>query len=151
MGANGQRLTPGQDYELNGERLTVKAHVLSAIAGSGTLGSNGMVTAEFNRGADWHFRVNTYRTPVLQSTQGHVSNFSIPASFNGNSLATMEAVYVDGGNAGPQDWTSFKEFGYAFSPSYDTNEMKLTEAFFREVRDGEVRLTFHIWSGETVN
>ncbi|BAB04322.1 cellulase family glycosylhydrolase [Halalkalibacterium halodurans] len=149
--ANGQRLTPGQDYELNGERLTVKAHVLSAIASSGTLGTNGMVTAEFNRGADWHFRVNTYRTPVLQSTQGHVSNFSIPASFNGNSLATMEAVYVDGGNAGPQDWTSFKEFGYAFSPSYDANEMKLTEAFFREVRDGEVRLTFHFWSGETVN
>ncbi|MNZ95746.1 hypothetical protein D3C78_1149130 [compost metagenome] len=59
----------------------------------------------------------------------------------------MEAVYASGGNAGPQNWTPFKEYDYAFAPSYSTNEIKLTKEFFAEVNDGEVLLTLHFWSG----
>ncbi|QYR24083.1 hypothetical protein KZ483_13280 [Paenibacillus sp. sptzw28] len=75
----------------------------------------------------------------------------MPVDFNGDRLATMEAVYAAGGNAGPQNWTSFKEFGYTFAPSYDTNTITLKPNFFNEVNDGVVNLKFHFWSGETVN
>ena len=62
----------------------------------------------------------------------------------------MEAVYAAGGNVGPQDWTYFKEFGYTFSPSYLSNQITLKPAFFNEVRDGDVTLKFHFWSGEII-
>lgn len=67
----------------------------------------------------------------------------------------MEAKYVDdGSNAGPQNWTSFKEFGYAFGPNYQDNLVTFpngNERFLKELNDKrEVELTFHFWSGETV-
>ncbi|MNP08746.1 hypothetical protein D3C76_1008270 [compost metagenome] len=91
-----------------------------------------------------------YNTPNLSNTEGQIDTFTIPTSFNGDQLATMEAVYATGGNAGPQDWTSFKEFGNTFAPSYDTNEIKLLPTFFKEVRDGDVILKFHFWSGDII-
>jgi hypothetical protein len=63
----------------------------------------------------------------------------------------MEAVYAAGGNAGPQNWTSFKEFTYTFSPSYAANQITLTQNFFNEVTDGVVNLKFHFWSGAVIN
>jgi hypothetical protein len=62
----------------------------------------------------------------------------------------MEAKYADGSNAGPQNWTSYKEFDVAFAPDYAAGTIKLTPAFFAEVNDGTVNLTFHFWSGDTV-
>lgn len=147
---NGQRLVAGQDYTLNGNAITFTSSLLSRLTSSGQFGVNAVLTAKFNRGADWNFRVIFRDKPVLRSTQGTTDSFSIPATFNGDQLATMEAVYATGGNAGPQDWTSFKEFEYTFSPSYATGEIKLKPTFFNEVRDGEVILKFHFWSGEVI-
>src|SRR5690625_959960 len=63
----------------------------------------------------------------------------------------MEAVYEDGSQAGPQNWTSFKEFAYTFSPVYEENKITFKQEFFDEVEDNkEVYFTFHLWSGETV-
>lgn len=146
----GDQLHKGKEYELNGDVLTIKADLLARLTASGRFGENAVLTARFNKGADWHFDVIYYDTPKLQSVEGTTDAFAIPTAFNGDRLATMEAVYADGGNAGPQNWTSFKEFGYAFTPSYDTNEIKLLPAFFNEVHDGEVILKFHFWSGEIV-
>ncbi|WP_419874042.1 cellulase family glycosylhydrolase [Candidatus Pristimantibacillus sp. PTI5] len=147
---NGKTLRKGTDYSVEGDILTVKASLLSKLTASGAYGENAELTADFNKGEDWMFDVIVYSTPELQNTAGTTSDFSIPTAFNGDRLATMEAVYAAGGNAGPQNWTSFKEFAYAFSPSYDTNEIKLTQNFFNEVNDGEVVLTFHFWSGKIV-
>lgn len=147
---NGKTLRIGTDYSIAGDILTVKASLLSKLTASGAYGENAELTADFNKGEDWTFDVIVYSTPELQNTAGTTSDFSIPTAFNGDRLATMEAVYAAGGNAGPQNWTSFKEFAYAFSPSYDTNEIKLTQNFFNEVNDGEVVLTFHFWSGKIV-
>ena len=69
-----------------------------------------------------------------------IDDFLIPTDFNGDRLATMETIYEDGTNAGPHDWTSFKEFGYTFMPLYDSNHIKLTDRFFNEIRDGEILL-----------
>lgn len=147
---NGHLLVAGQDYTLNENTLTLKSSLLSRLTTSGQFGVNAVLTAKFNRGADWNIKVIYNDKPVLRSIQGTINSFSIPTTFNGDQLATMEAVYTTGGNAGPQDWTSFKEFGYTFSPSYSSNQITLKPAFFNEVRDGDVTLKFHFWSGEII-
>jgi hypothetical protein len=110
-----------------------------------------VLTARFSRGASWKFQVITFDTPVLQSADGTTDSFVIPAAFHGDLLATMEARYADGSNAGPQDWTSFKEFDWTFAPDYQADEITLRPAFFAEVdEDAPVTLTFHFWSGATL-
>ncbi|MNO25285.1 Endoglucanase D precursor [compost metagenome] len=146
-----QQLVKGTDYTLSGDQLTFKAARLTTLTSSGKLGVNAVLTARFNQGADWNFNVILYNTPVLGNVQGTTGSFKIPAAFNGTTLATMEAVYSSGGNAGPQNWTPYKEFAYTFIPSYSTNEISLLPAFFNEVNDGEVILKFHFWNGEIVN
>jgi hypothetical protein len=148
---DGRTLYNDIDYTLEGDVLTVKASLLTMLTASGKFGENAQLTTEFNTGADWNFRVLYYETPKLQSIDGTTGAFAIPTAFNGARLAAMEAVYASGGKAGPQGWTSFKEFGYAFEPSYSKNEIKLLPAFFHEVKDGQqIILKFHFWSGEIV-
>lgn len=149
---NDRNLIEGQDYQLNGDTLIVKSSLLSSLTSSGELGLNAVLIATFNQGADWRFDVITYDTPILDSANGTTSDFAIPTQFNGDQLATMEAIYDDGSFAGPQNWTSFKEFAYTFSPVYDQNKILFKEAFFNEVEDNkEVNLTFHFWSGEKLS
>ncbi|MDQ0194154.1 cellulase family glycosylhydrolase [Paenibacillus wynnii] len=147
---DGKTLHKGKDYELNGEVLTLKASLLNQLTTSGQLGVNAVLTAEFNKGTDWNFKVIVSDTPAMSNTTGTTASFAVPTTFNGDQLATMEAVYASGGNAGPQNWTAFKEFGYTFEPSYATNEIKLFPNFWSEVHDGEVILKFHFWSGKVV-
>jgi endoglucanase len=142
-------LVRGQDYEINGEMITLKANLLESLV-TNILGSNATLTAKFSAGADWKFHVINYDTPILKSTNGFITGFSIPTNFNGDKLATMEAIYTSGGNAGPNDWTSFKEFGSMFNPVYSSNEIKILPDFFKQVRNGEVLLKMHFWSGSIV-
>lgn len=151
LSVNGTTLKSGTDYTLNGSTLTFKASQLTKLTSSGKLGVNATIVAKFNRGADWKFNVVLYNTPKLSSTTGTTSSFAIPTAFNGDQLATMEAVYVNGGNAGPHNWTSFKAFETTFSPAYSEGKIKLQQAFFNEVNDATVTLKFHFWSGEIVN
>jgi hypothetical protein len=146
----GKQLRRGADYTFDGSALTVKAELLAELTKSGEYSTNAVLTADFDRGADWTFDVIVYDAPKMGDASGTTAAFAIPTAFHGDRLATMEAVYVAGGNAGPQNWTSFKEFAYAFSPSYEEGEIRLTENFFKEVNDGEVALTFHFWSGAIV-
>lgn len=150
ISAGGKYLKAGTDYTLKGEVLTLKASLLNKLTTSKKLGENAVLTIRFNKGVAWKLKVIVYDTVKFSSTEGTTESFAIPTVFNGNQLATMEAVYADGGNAGPQDWTSFKEFGYTFTPSYDTNEIVLLPNFFKDVKDGEVILKFHFRNGDIV-
>ncbi|MCQ4086421.1 cellulase family glycosylhydrolase [Saccharibacillus sp. JS10] len=150
--ADGKRLTKNKDYTLNGETLTMPAATLKKLTSSGKLGTNSVITAGFTKGPDWNFYVTVHQTPVLQAAAGTHADFTIPVTWNGDKLATMEAVYVSGGNAGPNDWTSFKEFESTFSPDYDKGTITLRPALLDTLRDGEtVKLTFYFWSGDTLN
>jgi len=149
-----KRLVPGKDYILDGNKLTLKASFLSKFT-SNNLGETAVLTAKFNKGANWTITIYHHDTPVASDASGSTSDFAIPMQFNGNLLKTMEAVYTDDASAaGPQNWTSFKEFGYAFAPNYENNTITFpygNERFFNEIEDNrEVQLTFHYWSGETV-
>jgi aryl-phospho-beta-D-glucosidase BglC (GH1 family) len=143
-------LISGTDYVLNDEDLTLKADYLAKLTDSAELGEVALLTTRFNKGADWTFHVLYNDTPVLQNAEGTTGSFAIPTAFNGDVLATMEAVYATGGNAGPHNWTSFKEYGRTYLPSYATNEIKLTQGFFNEMNDGVVILKFHFWSGAII-
>ncbi|OWA34064.1 cellulase [Saccharibacillus sp. O16] len=147
--ADGKRLTRGKDYQLNGEILTLPRAALERLTTSGKLGINAVLTAGFTKGPDWNFYVTVHQKPVLQASSGAAADFAIPTEFGGDKLATMEAVYASGGNAGPNDWTSFKEFESTFSPDYANSKIILRPALLDTLRDGEpVTLTFYFWSGD---
>lgn len=150
ISVDGKYLKKGKDYTLNGEELTLKANQLKKLTASQKYGENAVLTLKFNKGVAWRIKVVVYDTAKLSNATGTTESFAIPTTFNGNQLATMEAVYSTGGNAGPQDWTPFKEFGNTFSPSYNTKEIKLLPAFFKDVKDGEVILKFHFWNGDII-
>lgn len=152
---NGDRtLVAGEDYVLEGDKLTLKAGLLSQFS-SDKLGETSVLAATFNKGANWYFTIYNHDTPIVSDSSGSIIDFSIPMQFNGNLLKTMEAIYVDDKSvAGPQNWTSYKEFGYAFAPSYEDNTITFPygkDRFFKEVDENRsVQLTFHFWSGEKV-
>ncbi|QYK64867.1 cellulase family glycosylhydrolase [Paenibacillus sp. S25] len=150
LSVGSKQLTQGTDYTLSGDTLTLKASLLTSLTTSGKYGENAVITAKFNKGADWNFKVVVYDTPKLSAVEGTTQAFTIPTEFRGSQLATMEAVYTSGGNAGPQDWTPYKEFGNTFAPAYDANGIKLLPELFNSVKDGEVTLKFHFWSGDVV-
>lgn len=147
----GADLVEGSDYTVSGNQLTITASALTELVGSQEYGVNADLHADFSQGVPWRISVTSFDSPVLQDATGSTGSFTIPAQFCGDLLATMEAVYVDGGIAGPQNWTSFKEFGRTFSPDYNSNTIALTSDFFAEVDDSrQVTLTFHFWSGQTL-
>jgi endoglucanase len=147
-----RRLVAGRDYTLSGDQLTFSARLLGRLTEDGEYGTNAVLTAKFSRGVPWTFRVITYDRPAVTEATGTTDAFAIPTTFNGDQLATMEARYADGTNAGPHNWTSFKEFGRHFSPEYEDGVITLSSTFFNEVNDNApVSLTFHFWSGEVLS
>ncbi|MFD5316403.1 cellulase family glycosylhydrolase [Streptomyces sp. NPDC127098] len=145
------QLVRGTDYTVSGDRLTITGPTLARLTASGAYGVNAVLSARFSRGVPWDLNVITYAPPTVRAASGTTNGLTVPTAFNGDQLATMEAVYSDGGFAGPHNWTSYKEFGAAFSPNYSGGEITLPAAFFAEVRDNStVTLTFHFWSGTTV-
>ncbi|MDT0346949.1 cellulase family glycosylhydrolase [Streptomyces litchfieldiae] len=81
--------------------------------------------------------------PALGNATGTTSGLTIPTAFDGDRLATMKAVYADGTNAGPHNWTSYKEYGRTFTPNYAAGQITLKQDFFAEVNDiSTVTLTY---------
>ena len=149
---DGQKgLVRGKDYTVSGDQLTIRAATLARLAASQQYGVNAVLSLRFSRGVPWALNVISYDPPVFTTATGTTSSLVIPTAFNGDRLATMEAVYADGTYAGPQNWTSYKEFGRTFAPDYAAGQITLTAAFFNEVKDDStVTLTFHFWSGALV-
>ncbi|WP_454859434.1 cellulase family glycosylhydrolase [Promicromonospora soli] len=147
---DGVELDAGTDYTLAGDELTLSAALLEQLAGDRTPGPADELVVRFSGGVPWTVRIINQETPVLQAASGTTGSFAIPTSFTGDLLATMEAKYSDGSNAGPQSWTSYKEFDVTFRPDYEAGTITLTPELFAEVNDGTVNLTFHFWSGDTL-
>ncbi|MET8211170.1 cellulase family glycosylhydrolase [Streptomyces sp. NPDC005373] len=147
----GTKLAQGADYTVSRDRLTLTAAALTRLTGDRAYGVNATLQARFSSGAPWRIDVTTYDPPVLAGATGTTGSFAAPAQFRGDSLATMEARYADGANAGPADWTSYQQFGTAFAPDYDGGTLRLTADFLNSLKDGvPVTLTFHFWSGASV-
>nr|WP_184847466.1 cellulase family glycosylhydrolase [Allocatelliglobosispora scoriae] len=144
-------LVSGTDYTVSGTTLTLTAAALTRLVGSRAYGVNATIAARFSSGEPWPISIITYDPPTQTAASGTTSSFAIPTQFRGDQLATMEARYADGTNAGPANWTSYKGFWDHFQPDYSANTILLKTAFFAEVNDGApVTLTFHFWSGTRV-
>ena len=145
-------LVNGRDYTVSGNTLTLTASVMTRLVGNRATGLNATIHARFSQGVPWRISIISYDPPVLSNATGTTSGFTLPAQFRGDKLATMEARYADGSNAGPHNWTSFKEFWVTFQPDYNANSIILKPEFFNEVNDGaRVTLTFHFWSGTQIS
>ncbi|WP_037682451.1 cellulase family glycosylhydrolase [Streptomyces griseus] len=145
------KLVQGRDYTVSGNQLTLTATALTRLAGNRAYGINATIEARFSRGLPWKIYVTTYDRPVLSNATGTTGGLTIPTQYRGDQLATMEAKYADGSNAGPTDWTPYQEFNEAFSPDYPGNGLILTSKFVNSLRDStQATLTFHFWSGATV-
>ncbi|MFJ8364060.1 cellulase family glycosylhydrolase [Streptomyces sp. NPDC093984] len=145
------KLVQGRDYTVSGNQLTLTATALTRLAGNRAYGVNATIEARFSRGLPWKIYVTTYDRPVLSDATGDASGLTIPTQYRGDQLATMEAKYADGSNAGPTDWTPYQEFNEAFSPDYPGNGLLLTSKFVNSLRDNtQATLVFHFWSGATV-
>jgi endoglucanase len=144
-------LVAGRDYTVSGSQLTLTARALTRLTGARNYGIDATLQAHFSRGVPWPIDVITYDPPVVSGAIGTTSSFAVPTRFQGDRLATMEAVYADGTNAGPANWTSFQQFGATYSPDYTNDVITLTPGFLNTLTDGApVTLTFHFWSGATV-
>ncbi|WP_449352830.1 cellulase family glycosylhydrolase [Streptomyces shaanxiensis] len=140
-------LQKGRDYTLDGSRLTLTATALTELTGDRAYGVNATLEARFSRGVPWRIDVITYDSPVLSSASGSTAGLTVPTRFRGDQLATMEARYDDGSNAGPANWTSYQQWDSSFT-AYTGDSIKLTAEFLTSLEDGSrVTLTFHFWSG----
>ncbi|SDC96756.1 cellulase family glycosylhydrolase [Glycomyces harbinensis] len=147
----GAELAEGADYTVSGDTLTLTAAALTRLAGDRAYGVNARIEARFSAGVPWRVNVITADAPVLSDATGPTASFAIPTQFRGDTLATMEAKYADGSNAGPANWTSYQEFWSNFRPDYDAGTLILTPEFLAAVTDGQpVTLTFHFHSGARV-
>ncbi|MGW1029938.1 cellulase family glycosylhydrolase [Streptomyces sp. NPDC002577] len=145
------KLVEGQDYTVVNDRLTLTARALTRLTGERDYGVNATLQARFSRGLPWQIDVVTYDTPVLSDATGTPGSFAVPTKYQGDLLATMEATYADGSNAGPTSWTPYQEFNVAFSPDYPNGTIILTPEFLKALRDGEpATLIFHFHSGAKV-
>jgi aryl-phospho-beta-D-glucosidase BglC (GH1 family) len=146
------KLAEGTDYTISGDTLTLTAAALTRLSGDRAHGTNATIEARFSAGVPWRIHIITYDTPVMSNATGTTSSFAIPTQFNGDKIATMEAKYADGTNAGPASWTSFQESWVSYRPDYGADAMLIPVEFFNAVTDGQpVTLTFHFWDGSQMN
>lgn len=144
-----RELVLGKDYTYANETVTFKGDYIKGALTEG-YGINETLTLKFSAGVNWKIDITHYKAPVLSEAKGTTAGFTLPIAFNGARLSTLEALYADGSIAGPQNWTSFKEFAYTFLPDYDKNTILIKDKFFEETTDGDLYLTLHLQSGETI-
>ncbi|WP_238598042.1 cellulase family glycosylhydrolase [Saccharothrix sp. ALI-22-I] len=145
------RLASGRDYTVSGDRLTLTSAALTRLVGSRAYGVNASLQARFSAGAPWPIDVITHDLPAQTDTTGTTDSFAIPTQFRGDVLATMQARYADGSNAGTATWTPYQEFHQTFYPKYADGTLVLTPAFLNALTDGApVTLTFDFWSGAAI-
>ncbi|WP_330327582.1 cellulase family glycosylhydrolase [Streptomyces pseudovenezuelae] len=147
----GKQLAQGRDYTVSGTRLTLTAAALTRLAGDRAYGTNATIEARYSGGVPWKIYVTSYDRPVLANASGSTSGLTIPTQYRGDQLATMEATYADGSNAGPVNWSPYQEFNVSFSPDYSGNGLLLTSDFLNALRDNtQATLVLHFWGGATV-
>ncbi|MEU5155692.1 cellulase family glycosylhydrolase [Glycomyces sp. NPDC021274] len=146
-----KKLKEGADYTVSGDTLTLTAAGLTRLAGDREYGVNAIVEARFSAGSPWRIYIKSNDLPVLSDATGTTTEFHIPTEFKGDNLATMEARYADGTNAGPASWTPYQEFGHSFIYDYEAGTIILNTVFLDSLREGEpATLAFHWWGSDTI-
>ncbi|MGW1925576.1 hypothetical protein ACWCQ0_40940 [Streptomyces massasporeus] len=86
------------------------ASALTRLAGDRAHGVKATPEARFSAGVPWQINLISSDVPALSSASGTTTgSVTIPTRYRGEALATMEARYADGSNAGSADWTPYHE------------------------------------------
>lgn len=141
-------LVDGVDYTCANGKITFKGSYINSVI-TGKYGVNKNLTLKFSNGADWKMYIVYKNTPVSSNVTGNTTSLKIPVNFNGSVLSTMEAKNNSGAGVGPNNWTTFKEFGSTFEPNYTNNTVEIKEDFFKECSDGVINLVFYWKDGST--
>lgn len=142
-------LTPEKDYTLTDNSVTFSGDFLGRFA-QGDYGKKAVLTLSFSDGADWHIAVYYSALPEYGALTARAQSMRIPVKFNGNIVTALEAVDPEsGGGVGPHDWTTFKEFNYAFTVNYESGFITPTKEFKKEFSGDSVLFRIH-YANETV-
>ena len=142
-------LVNGTDYTVSGNTLTLTASALTRLVGDRAPGVNATIEARFSQGVPWQISIITYDRPTRPRRPGRPSSFAIPTEFRGDQVATMEAKYADGTNAGPPTGPPTRSSGPPSSPTTPRAASCSKPEFFAEVNDTRAVTTrrSHFWSG----
>jgi hypothetical protein len=142
-----KQLVAGKDYVCDNYKVTLKGSYINSVIKSG-YGINATLTMKFSAGADWNIYIDHYEKPVVGTGQMVGNNFEIPVQFNGSKLLTLEAVYSNGTGAGPNNWTTYKEYNNIYTPDYTSNKVIIKDKFFAEAKAEKITFKLHFQSGE---
>lgn len=143
---NDKELKLDNDYTYdNNGTVILKGNYINSVIND-KYGVNSTLTFKFSAGADWNVYLNYYKSPEF----GCNDSLEIPVKFNGSKLSTLEAVNSKGVAVGPQNWTKYKEYDYAFSVDYKANKVIIKNNFFKEAEDGKIIITLNFESAESL-
>ncbi|MDO5293405.1 MAG: cellulase family glycosylhydrolase [bacterium] len=149
--ADGKNLVLNQDYQVKGNKVTIKEDYLKQvqIQHAADLGKYQTLQFVFTKGAPFEVNIYGYNSTVLSTNTGTVKEFKIPVVFKGDRLVTMEAFNTSHQVRGPITYSAYQEFGNAFEPEYENGVIRLTKAFLSTLKEEQTILVFHFASGET--
>ncbi|MDO5519770.1 MAG: cellulase family glycosylhydrolase [bacterium] len=147
---DGKALVLNQDYEVKGNKVTIKAEYLKKVVDqhAADLGQYQTMLFQFTKGAPFGVHIYGYNSAILSTNAGTVNGFTIPTSFNGDRLITMESFNTSHQTRGPITYSTFQEYGNSFEPDYENGAIELKKAFLSTLKEEQTILVFHFASGE---
>lgn len=140
-------LNSESDYTVAEDKITFSGDYLKRFA-EGEYGEKAELTMVFSDGADWHISIYYSTLPEYGTLDAGRKGLSIPVRFNGNVVATLEAIDpATGEGIGPHNWTTYKEFNYAFTVNYESGYITLTNEFKKEISNGDILFRIHYVNG----
>lgn len=146
-----QGLEQGRDYTYDNSSatITLKADYINrCFAEKSGYGTFAQLTFRFSSGADWHETLVKCASPVFGDASGTVKGLTIPAQFNGSEIRRITA-YAGEEKTGPNSsWWKYLEHSNAYMAEDDA--LVLTEAFFNECAEGQIKFVIELYDGKTV-
>ena len=141
-------LAEGSDYTADDVSVTFRGDFLKRFA-EGDYGKKAEITLSFSEGTDWHIAVYHSADALYGTISSRTQGMRIPVQFNGNIVTTLEAVDPEtGAGVGPHDWTTYKEFNYAFTVNYESGFITPTKEFKKEFKGDSVLFRIHYADGK---
>lgn len=146
-----QGLEQGVDYTYDEKTATVtlKADFINkGFEEKDGYGAFAQLTFRFSSGADWHETLVKCARPEFGDAIGTVKGLTIPVQFNGSEIRRITA-YAGEEKTGPHSsWWKYLEHSYAYM--VEDNALVLTDHFFDECAEGQIRFVIELYDGKTV-
>ncbi len=136
-------------YDSQTAAVTLKADYINGLIDAKEgFGAMADLTLRFSSGADWHETLVKFGAPEFGEAVGTTAEgLSIPVQYHGAEVRRVTA-YSGEEKTGPHSsWWKYLEHSYAFM--VEDNALTLTDHFFEECAEGEIRLVIEFYDGQT--